>query len=177
MQILVRHFVILTIDCDYWGVMWTTSVKTAWSVRILGLEYANVDKSCQMSSLKWMQYLCFIIFASFTGWSRVAYGFLFAELIASKVVKIGFSKVNYPAETKNEEFPTFFWLKVKYGMGIFPYETILRDIPFLKKVVGPKRRFDISAGSHESQRNDPAEIISALKLTQLRSFWWGQLPC
>jgi hypothetical protein len=37
---------------------------------------------------------------------------------------------------------------VRYGMGIFPYEIVLRDIP-LKNVMGPK--FEISAGSYEFQ--------------------------
>jgi hypothetical protein len=36
-------------------------------------------------------------------------------------------------------------------MGIFPYEIVLRDIPF-KKVMVPKRRFEISAGSYKFQR-------------------------
>jgi hypothetical protein len=31
-----------------------------------------------------------------------AYGFYFAELIASKAVKIGFSRISDPAETENE---------------------------------------------------------------------------
>jgi hypothetical protein len=33
---------------------------------------------------------------------RFAYGFVFAEIIASKVIKICFSGVNDPAETENE---------------------------------------------------------------------------
>jgi hypothetical protein len=28
--------------------------------------------------------------------------------------------------------PQLFWLRLRYGTGIFPYETVLRDIPFLK---------------------------------------------
>jgi hypothetical protein len=42
--------------------------------------------------------------------------------------------------------PQLFCLKVRYGMGIFPYEIVLPDIPF-KKFVGPKQRFKISEGS------------------------------
>jgi transposase len=33
---------------------------------------------------------------------RFAYGFIFTELIALKVIKIGFSMVNDPAEMENE---------------------------------------------------------------------------
>jgi hypothetical protein len=44
---------------------------------------------------------------------RFAYGFVFAEKIASKVVKIGFSGVNDPAETENEVF--FVKVKIWYG--------------------------------------------------------------
>jgi hypothetical protein len=29
--------------------------------------------------------------------------------------------------------PQLFWLKLRYGMGIFPYEIILRDIPSKNK--------------------------------------------
>jgi hypothetical protein len=32
-------------------------------------------------------------------------------------------------------------------MGIFTYEIVLLDIPHEKKVAGPKRRFEVSAGS------------------------------
>jgi hypothetical protein len=42
-------------------------------------------------------------------------------------------------------------LKLRYGMRIFPYEIVLRDI-LRKKFVGPKQRFEISAGSYEFQR-------------------------
>jgi hypothetical protein len=44
------------------------------------------------------------------GPNRFAYGFVFAEIIASKVAKISFSGVNDTAETENEVLnsPTFF---------------------------------------------------------------------
>jgi hypothetical protein len=45
--------------------------------------------------------------------------------------------------------PTFFWLMLRYGTRIFPCETVLRDIPFLKKFV--------NSGCF-SGVNDPAEI-------------------
>jgi hypothetical protein len=37
-------------------------------------------------------------------------------------------------------------------MWIFLYEIVLGEIRFFKKVVGSKRRFEISAGSYEFQR-------------------------
>jgi hypothetical protein len=36
------------------------------------------------------------------GYSHFAYGFVFAEIIASKVVKIFFRRVKDPTETENE---------------------------------------------------------------------------
>jgi hypothetical protein len=53
-----------------------------------------------------------------------------------------FQRVNDPAETKMKSRILF--LKYRHGMGIFPYELqlLLRVIP-LKKIVGPRRRFEI----------------------------------
>jgi hypothetical protein len=60
-------------------------------------------------------------------------------------------------------FPNFFCLKYLYGMGIFPYEIVMLDIPF-KKCCRPKTKIwnfsgviYISAGL-----NDPAEIDQEL---------------
>jgi hypothetical protein len=62
-----------------------------------------------------------------------AYGFVFAEVIASKVVKIAFSGVNDPLKPKIKyRIPHLFCLKYRYGTEIFTYEIVLLDIPFKK---------------------------------------------
>jgi hypothetical protein len=59
-----------------------------------------------------------------------------------------------PILTKNEfRILQPFLFKVNiYVMRLFTYEIVLLDIPFLKKVADPKRRFEISAGSYKFQR-------------------------
>jgi hypothetical protein len=81
-------------------------------------------------------------------------------MIASKVFKISFSGVNDPAEPKMKSRipPTFFGLKLRYGMGIFPYEIVLRNIPF-KKVVGQNDYLKFKRGHMNfSVGNDLAEF-------------------
>jgi hypothetical protein len=79
----------------------------------------------------------YFIFSSLTVqcheiFDRFAYGFVFAEIIASKVVKIGFSGFNDPTVIENEVqiSKTFFLLEVK-----ILYDILLLENLFLKVAV------------------------------------------
>jgi hypothetical protein len=60
--------------------------------------------------------------------------------------------------------PKLFFLKNRYFMGIFTYEIVLQDIHFKKKCCGPKTKILNFSGV-----NDPAEIVLAGSMTQLKS--------
>jgi hypothetical protein len=62
-------------------------------------------------------------------------------------------------------------------MGIFPYEIVLRDIPFNKKLWAQNEYLKWQRGDMNfSGVKDPAEIVSALSLIPLISFRRGQWP-
>jgi hypothetical protein len=102
-----------------------------------------------------------------------AYGFVFAEIIASKVVKLGFSGVNDPDETEYEVLNSqFFCLKLRYGIGIFLYEIVLRDIPLQKMLWAQNDDLKFKRGHiNYSWVNDPAEIrILSIFSANIRSY-------
>jgi hypothetical protein len=60
-------------------------------------------------------------------------------------------------------------------MGIFPYEIVLRDIPFFKKVVGQNDDLKFQRDHINFSRViDPAEIVLAVSMNPLKLFRRGQ---
>jgi hypothetical protein len=58
-------------------------------------------------------------------------------LIISTIIFDSYCPFDPQIQKMKSRIPHLFGLKLRYGMGIFPYEIVLRDIPF-KKSCGPK---------------------------------------